>query len=63
LDPQLGDARYRLAQAYRRTGEKVKAEQELASYKEISRRAEEQVEQQAREIPQFVYTLRDSKTR
>lgn len=61
-DPQLGEAHYRLAQAYRRTGEKLKAEQELASYKEISRHADEQAEREAREIPRFVYTLRDSKS-
>ena len=61
-DRQLGEAHYRLAQAYRRTGEKLKAEQELASYKEISRHADEQAEREAREIPRFVYTLRDSKS-
>jgi tetratricopeptide (TPR) repeat protein len=61
-DSQLGDARYRLAQAYRRAGESLKAEQELASYQQISRHAEEQAEREAREIPQFVYTLRDSKS-
>jgi tetratricopeptide (TPR) repeat protein len=61
-DSQLGDARYRLAQAYRRAGESLKAEQELASYQQISRLAEEQAEREAREIPQFVYTLRDSKS-
>ena len=61
-DSQLGEARYRLAQAYRRAGENLKAQQELASYQEISRHEEEQAEREARAIPQFVYTLRDSKS-
>ena len=61
-DPQLREAHYRLAQLYRRTGEKVKAEQELAAYNRISREVLDQNEREAHEIPQFVYTLRDSKS-
>ena len=61
-DSQLGEARYPLAQAYRRAGENLKAQQEFASYQEISRQQEEQAEREARAIPQFVYTLRDSKS-
>jgi tetratricopeptide (TPR) repeat protein len=61
-DPQLREAHYRLAQVYRRTGEKLKAEQELAAYNRISREVTEQNEREAHEIPQFVYTLRDSKS-
>jgi tetratricopeptide (TPR) repeat protein len=60
-DPQLREAHYRLAQLYRRTGEKAKAEQELAAYNRISREVLDQNEREAHEIPQFVYTLRDSK--
>ncbi len=61
-DAQLREAHYRLAQLYRRTGEKVKAEQELAAYNRISREVLDQNEREAHEIPQFVYTLRDSKS-
>jgi Tfp pilus assembly protein PilF len=61
-DPQLREAHYRLAQLYRRTGEKAKAEQELAAYNRISREVLDQNEREAHEIPQFVYTLRDSKS-
>jgi tetratricopeptide (TPR) repeat protein len=61
-DPQLREAHYRLAQIYRRSGEKLKAEQELAAYNRISREVTEQNEREAHEIPQFVYTLRDSKS-
>jgi tetratricopeptide (TPR) repeat protein len=61
VDPRLREARYRLAQLYRRTGEKAKAELELAAYNRISREVAAQNEREAHEIPQFVYTLRDSK--
>jgi len=60
-DPQLKEAHYRLAQLYRRTGEKEKAGQELAIYTRLSQQAAAQNEREAQEIPQFVYTLRDSK--
>lgn len=58
--PESEEAHYRLAQAYRRTDEKLKAQQELQLYQQISRRKEEEVERQRHEIQQFVYTLRDS---
>ena len=59
-DPQLAEAHYRLAQAYRRTGDPKKAAEEIKLYDQISKKSAEQVEREAREIPQFVYTLRDS---
>jgi tetratricopeptide (TPR) repeat protein len=58
-DPQLAEAHYRLAQVYMRTGEKLKAQQELQLYDQISKKKEEEVERERREIQQFVYTLRD----
>ena len=58
--PELEEAHYRLAQVYRRTGEKLKSQQELRLYDEISKKEEEEVERQRHEIQQFVYTLRDS---
>jgi tetratricopeptide (TPR) repeat protein len=61
-DPQSGEAHYRLAQLYRRTGNKMKAEAEIKLYNEISRKSAEEREQEAREIQQFVYTLRDSRS-
>ncbi len=61
-DPQLREAHYRLAQLYRRTGENAKAQLELAAYNRISREVLDQNEREAHEIPQFVYTLRDSKS-
>jgi tetratricopeptide (TPR) repeat protein len=58
--PGSEEAHYRLAQVYRRTGEKLKAQQELLLYQQISKKKEEEVERQRHEIQQFVYTLRDS---
>jgi tetratricopeptide (TPR) repeat protein len=58
--PGLEEAHYRLAQAYRRTGEKLKAQEELQLYQQISKKKEEEVERERREIRQFVYTLRAS---
>ena len=58
-NPQLEQAHYRLAQAYMRTGEKLKAQKELQLYDQISKKTEEEVERERREIQQFVYTLRD----
>jgi tetratricopeptide (TPR) repeat protein len=56
--PQLEEAHYRLAQAYKRAGEKVKAEEELRLYDQISKSKDEEVERERRESRQFVYTLR-----
>ena len=56
--PQLEEAHYRLAQAYKRTGEKEKAEKELRIYNRISKSKDEEVERERRESRQFVYTLR-----
>jgi tetratricopeptide (TPR) repeat protein len=56
--PQLEEAHYRLLQAYQRTGEKSKAEQELEIYKAITQQRDEEEERERRESQQFVYTLR-----
>lgn len=56
--PQLGEAHYRLSQAYKRTGETAKAEQEVQLYSEISKKENEELERERRENRQFVYTLR-----
>ena len=56
--PELEEAHYRLSQAYKRTGDKVKAEEELHLYNQISKKKDEEVERERRESRQFVYTLR-----
>jgi tetratricopeptide (TPR) repeat protein len=58
VNPRLEEAHYRLAQAYKRTGEKEKAEDELQFYNQISKSKDEEVERERRESRQFVYTLR-----
>ena len=62
LDPTLDTAHYRLAHAYRRTGETLKAEQELKMFEQLSKKNSDQAHQQRRELQQFVYTLRDQVT-
>ena len=59
IDPQNQEAHFRLSQAYRKQGQTEKAKQELQIYQELSKKSAEQVDRQRREIPQFVYTLRD----
>ena len=56
--PELPEAHYRLALAYARTGDKLKAQQELRRFDETSKKTAEEVEHERREIQQFVYTLR-----
>jgi len=58
-NPQLEEAHYRLAQAYKRAGDDSKAQQELHIYDQISKQKAEQIERERREVRQFVYTLRD----
>ena len=58
VNPELEEGHYRLAQAYKRTGERVKAEQELQLYNQISKKKDEAIERERRESRQFVYKLR-----
>jgi Tfp pilus assembly protein PilF len=61
LSPELEEPHYRLAHAYRRVGEKAKAEHELELYKELSKKNSEQAERERHEIQQFVFALRDQR--
>jgi tetratricopeptide (TPR) repeat protein len=58
-NPQSGEAHYRLALAYKRTGEEGKSEQELQLYKQADKTEAAAVEQQRREIRQFLIILKD----
>jgi tetratricopeptide (TPR) repeat protein len=53
-DPQLGEAHYRLGVAYDRTSEPAKAQKEFLLHDEIEKRQAAAVEDQRREIKQFV---------
>jgi tetratricopeptide (TPR) repeat protein len=59
VNPSLEEAHYRLAQAYRQTGQKLKAQEELRVCDQISKRKAADAERERHEIQQFVYTLRD----
>jgi tetratricopeptide (TPR) repeat protein len=52
------EAHFRLAQAYRQTGEKLKARQEIELYEQISKRKTEEDDRDLHEIPEFVYTMK-----
>ncbi len=58
-DPQMEQAHYRLAQAYRHVGDVAKAEAELRAYDQIAKESALEAERERHEIRQFVYTLRD----
>ena len=57
--PELEEAHYRLAQAYKLTGKSAEAQNELQLYAQLSKKTAEESERRRHEIQQFVYTLRD----
>ncbi len=58
-DPELVEAHYRLAQAYRETGDSEKAKAEVRTYTQLTKESAQKEDRERREIKQFVYTLRD----
>ncbi|HEY0796797.1 MAG TPA: tetratricopeptide repeat protein [Acidisarcina sp.] len=56
-DPQLGEAHYRLGVAYKKTGEQEKAKREFQLHDDIEKRQADLVEQQRREVRQFLVVL------
>jgi tetratricopeptide (TPR) repeat protein len=58
-NPQMEEPHYRLALAYRRAGEKLKAQQELNLYEQLSKKTAAEAERERLAIPQFVVALRD----
>ena len=58
-DPEREEAHYRLAQAYRKTGDYAKAEAEVQIYDRLANESAQRAERERHEIRQFVYTLRD----
>jgi tetratricopeptide (TPR) repeat protein len=59
VSPDMEEAHYRLAQAYRQTGETEKAKAELQLYNQMAKESAQRAERERHEIRQFVYTLRD----
>jgi tetratricopeptide (TPR) repeat protein len=59
-DETIEAAHYRLAQAYLRTGDKKKAQQELELHTQLMKQTKEQTIRERREIQEFVISLRKS---
>ena len=55
------EAHYRLAQAWRRTGEPEKAKAEIEQFEHLSKQSAEKEERERAAIREFVFTLRDQK--
>jgi tetratricopeptide (TPR) repeat protein len=62
-DPNLAEAHFRLAQAYKKLNEPEKAHQEFAAYEKIQTTKAAAIEQQRREIQQFVVVYKDKPTK
>jgi tetratricopeptide (TPR) repeat protein len=60
--PLPDEAHFRLAEAYRQTGEMLKARQEIETYNQISQEKAKEADRDRHEIQQFVYTLRGRAT-
>jgi Tfp pilus assembly protein PilF len=58
IDPKLEEAHYRLAQTYTRIGEKQKAQKEFEIHDHLLKESAAQVEQERRQVQQFVIELR-----
>ena len=58
-DPEMEEAHYRLAQAYRQVGDSEKAKEELRLYGQLAKESAQKQERERHQIKQFVYTLRD----
>jgi len=59
LGPDLSDVRYRLGQAYVRTGEKEKAQVEFEVYQKLREQHLAELDKQRADIRQFVYAEKD----
>jgi tetratricopeptide (TPR) repeat protein len=59
VEPQLAEAHYRLAQAYKRSGEPAKAQREFQAYQQIEKQEAADVERQRREVRQFLIVVKD----
>jgi hypothetical protein len=60
-DETLEEAHYRLAQAYLRTGDKPKAQEQLKLHDRLSKKTKENTERERREIQGFAIVLRGEK--
>ncbi len=61
INPKLEQAHYRLAQAYRLTGQPQKAQEELEIFETLSGENQAEADRERSDIKQFVYTMREQK--
>lgn len=59
-NPDLGDAHYRLGQAYVRTGQKDRAQEQFEIYQKLREQHVAELERQRAEIRQFIYSEKDT---
>jgi len=59
INETLEVAHYRLAQAYLRTGDKTRAQEELQLHDKLAKKTKEKTERERREIQQFVISLQN----
>lgn len=59
VSPNLGEAHYRLSLGYKRIGEESKAHQELQTYEQIEKTEAAAIQQERRELRQFLIILKD----
>jgi tetratricopeptide (TPR) repeat protein len=57
-NPEMAEAHYRLALAYRKTGQPEKAQKEIEQYQQLSKQSMEASERERAEIQQFVFGLK-----
>jgi hypothetical protein len=55
----LADAHYRLAQAYVRSGDKTKAEEEFRLHRDVAKQNADDTARERQKLQQFVMSLRD----
>jgi tetratricopeptide (TPR) repeat protein len=58
--PNMADARYRLAQAYVRTGQKELAQEQLRVYQKLRAEHLAELDKQRADIRQFIYSAKDA---
>jgi tetratricopeptide (TPR) repeat protein len=62
LNSDLADAHYRLGQAYVRTGEKDRAQEQFQVYQKLREQHVADLDKQRAEVRQFVYAAKDNST-
>ena len=56
--PEIEETHYRLAMAYRKTGETAQAQKEIELYQELRKQSAEKLERERSEVQQFVFEMK-----